>query len=592
MKDGLDLIPTALSQQWSEKVQFTFLLGDFADGELFAAIVQQWQSKHNQRLHCIAFLANDFSCPNWHPFQTTSSPQHELFKELEAKWPLPIHGFHQIQLSHGSITLTLVFGDFFTQLTELTGPIDCFVLNHQAPHLELMTLKQIWRLCSSDSKILSVLIDVISQDNLLKTGFKPELHPSQIVLTAQCVRAPKSQILTHTTKKAVVIGAGMAGCAVANSLAARNWEIHLIEANEHIASQASGNHIGLCHPTFSLDDNHQARLSRTGFFATQQKLNQLNKTLPDHVFFGCDGHFQLAEDSTAAQQMQQIILEQQLPPQLVSWLNQEEAQAQLNIQSEFGGWWFPEGMWINPSSACRAYIDEYIDKIILQLNTYVDSILYMDGKWHIYGADQQLIAQSEVLILTNAHDAHRLLLNTELALSSSLRSVTKIPTDKLSATPIGLSGNSYLTAEFAGFRCAGASAVTQEMDAATIESRNFAELAKLIGTESIHNTDHAQTRQCVRPNSADRLPLVGAIPSCDPITHSVHQLFHIPKATGLYAALGFGARGLSWHVLAADVLARMLNGEAQGLERTLINAIDPSRFVLRRMRKLSSKKNE
>ena len=585
-----------LTQQWKGKDSFAILLSDFKHGHAFLDIFQLWQldDTHSQRLHCIAFVGNHFSCPPLTSSTLASSEDstelESLIAELSQKWPLPIASFHRIYLKNNSVMLTLVLGEFESQLFEVSGPIDVFVLNHDGEDLHLQSLKQIWRLSQANSTILSLSSSQTSQDLLVKTGFLPQRHssPQGSFLTATIQRPPRTQLQCPTTKEAIIIGAGIAGCALANSLAQRGWKIRLIDSQAQIASQASGNHIGLCHPTFSLDDNFQARLSRAGFFTTQQKIEILHHKQPVH--FGMDGHFQIAKDSEAAELMQAILKEQRLPEALVRWLGVQQAISQLNIECEFGGWWLPQGMWINPASSCNGYINECSDNIDLSLNTYIERIDCNASVWHLYDRENRLIASTETLILANAHDATRLLPNTDLALSSSLRSVTRLPANQLETTSAGISGSTYLTAEFDGWRCAGANLVRSNENELEVEASNLNDLANLIGASALLNTAGAQTRQCVRPNSADRLPLVGAVPDTQPISHSVHQLFHIPKAAGLFAVLGFGSRGLTWHALSAEVLACQLNDEPQGIERSLINAIDPSRFVLRRLRKLSSQK--
>jgi tRNA 5-methylaminomethyl-2-thiouridine biosynthesis bifunctional protein len=54
----------------------------------------------------------------------------------------------------------------------------------------------------------------------------------------------------------------------------------------------------------------------------------------------------------------------------------------------------------------------------------------------------------------------------------------------------------------------------------------------------------------LRPASPDRLPMVGAIPAVAVAERT--PLADIPRQPGLYAASGFGARGLVWASLAAS----------------------------------------
>lgn len=580
-----------LPPRWQGRDSFAILASDFGDGLAFLSTWHAWQCdpQRSQRLHYLVFASPQRPSVVLHA--TVPPELQPLLDELIAHWPLPIHGFHRIHLHDGRVMLTLMFGAIKPLLTEVTGPIDAFYLMHDEAHFDnenpdwaLPQFKQLWRLCKADSTLVSQSLDTELQ--LHAAGFQVVTQtqsPTQY-LQAHCRRAPKS-MTALSTKQAVILGAGMAGCAAAASLASRGWEITLIDAQTTIASQASGNHIGLCHPVLSRDDNFQARLSRAGFFTTQQKLTALRKA-QQPVQFAADGHLQIAKDAAAAQLMQAILVEQQLPSTLVTWLGAADCKQALNIEYEWGGWWFPQGMWINPVSLCNGYIDPSINHIDLQLNTHIHSIKRIEQHWHLYDRNEQLITRTEILILANATDALRLLPDMDLPLSASLRSVTRLPAAQINASPHNLSGLTYLTAAFAGWRCAGASLVNAGDDCA--EQNNLKDLAKLIGANAVTSTEHAETRLCFRPNSSDRLPLVGALPDTSDIQYSVHQLFHIPRVAGLYGILGFGSRGLTWHALAAEVLACQLNGEPQGLERSLIAAIDPARFALRQLRKKTS----
>jgi tRNA 5-methylaminomethyl-2-thiouridine biosynthesis bifunctional protein len=46
-------------------------------------------------------------------------------------------------------------------------------------------------------------------------------------------------------RRALVIGAGLAGCATAASLAARGWQVSVLERHEDVAQEASGNPQGV-----------------------------------------------------------------------------------------------------------------------------------------------------------------------------------------------------------------------------------------------------------------------------------------------------------------------------------------------------------
>jgi len=53
----------------------------------------------------------------------------------------------------------------------------------------------------------------------------------------------------------------------------------------------------------------------------------------------------------------------------------------------------------------------------------------------------------------------------------------------------------------------------------------------------------------------------------------------------LYTVSGYGSRGLTWSALAAELLACHLDDEPLPVERALVDAVDPGRFILKHARR-------
>ena len=85
--------------------------------------------------------------------------------------------------------------------------------------------------------------------------------------------------------------------------------------------------------------------------------------------------------------------------------------------------------------------------------------------------------------------------------------------------------------------------------------------------------------RCVTP---DRLPLIGALPD---IQAPASGLSPLPRLPGLYGALAYASRGLTWAAFGAELIASLVEGEPLPLESDLTDAVDPGRFALRRARR-------
>jgi tRNA 5-methylaminomethyl-2-thiouridine biosynthesis bifunctional protein len=140
----------------------------------------------------------------------------------------------------------------------------------------------------------------------------------------------------------------------------------------------------------------------------------------------------------------------------------------------------------------------------------------------------------------------------------------------------------YVSPAIDGLRCAGATFAVDDPEPA-LRTRDHAEnlerlRAMLPGFGAGLDTDTLPGRVGFRPASPDRLPMVGALPLPGPLPRT---LAGISRHDGLHVLAGYGARGLVWSALAAELLASQLEGEPLPLERDLCEAIDPARFVLR-----------
>jgi tRNA 5-methylaminomethyl-2-thiouridine biosynthesis bifunctional protein len=120
-----------------------------------------------------------------------------------------------------------------------------------------------------------------------------------------------------------------------------------------------------------------------------------------------------------------------------------------------------------------------------------------------------------------------------------------------------------------------------------IHCANLQRLARLTAdTGPVEVTGMFDGVRCV---AHDRLPLAGPVADEDTALLGAPrlrgaQLADLPRWPGLYASFAFGSRGLTLAPLAGELVAAQLEGEPWPVERALAAAIDPARFLLRRLR--------
>ncbi|GHD60527.1 tRNA 5-methylaminomethyl-2-thiouridine biosynthesis bifunctional protein MnmC [Jeongeupia chitinilytica] len=581
-----------LPARWRGRDAFTIVETGFGQGLSFLVTWAAWRADPAAcaRLHFVSVERHPFVRDDLAVLLARYPQYAAQVAELLAHWPAPTPGFHRLWLDGGRVSLTLLFGDVLDVLPQLDACADAIYLDGFSPskNPELWTpavFKQLWRLCRADTTLATYTAAGAVRRALNEAGFavaKAKGYGSKWqMLCGGMARAPRRPVAAPIARHALVIGAGLAGCAVAERLAARGWRIDIVDAAAEPATGSSGNLAGLMHAYVSQDDNLLARLSRAGNAATLALLQDLADS-GLNVPHGIEGVLQVARNAEQ-EALQQCMAEDGTDPD-VSFLKPDQAQQRLGVRPARGGWWFARGAWINPPGYCRALLARHGDAVRFRGNAPVVRLDCVDGQWQAFGGDGTLLGTAPTVILCNASAARALAQCVDLPLWSVLRVASRIPASSVGLTAAGIAGAGYLTGAAGGERIIGAAPFEGDLAAAEIENRRA--LVALLPGQTLPDDAVLGSRICQRPTSPDRLPLVGelALPWHDDYPRC-HQLAQVPRQSGLYGALGLGARGLSWSALIGEMLACRLNGEPAPVESALLNAVDPARFLLRALRR-------
>ena len=169
-------------------------------------------------------------------------------------------GFQTLSLANGRVTLTLLIGDVLEQLPQLDARIDAWFLDGFAPakNPAMWTpelFAQLARLAAPDSTISTFTSTGWVRRALNEAGFKmrrtPGIGHKWEILRGVFLGMPETAVAEPGVKPwfarppqingprtALVIGAGLSGCASANSLAKRGWQVTLLERHERLAKEA------------------------------------------------------------------------------------------------------------------------------------------------------------------------------------------------------------------------------------------------------------------------------------------------------------------------------------------------------------------
>ncbi|WP_341678762.1 bifunctional tRNA (5-methylaminomethyl-2-thiouridine)(34)-methyltransferase MnmD/FAD-dependent 5-carboxymethylaminomethyl-2-thiouridine(34) oxidoreductase MnmC [Niveibacterium sp. SC-1] len=588
-----------LPEGWRGADEFVILETGFGLGHNFLATWEAWRAdpQRSRRLHFISVEKHPFGADALAQVHARSGISPDLSRQLCAQWPLPMPGFHTLHFDEGRVTLTLLFGDALEMIPEIRAQIDAIYLDGFAPGKNPdmwspAVFATIAKLAHSNTRIATWSVSGWVRTCLAEAGFLTDKIPGfggkREMLSGRAVTATTRRAAPRD-RRAIVIGAGLAGSSVAERLAARDWQIQLIDSAPQPAQGASGNIAGAFRPLPSADDGRIFQLTRAGFLYGLRHLQALQAAELRVRWSGC-GVLHIARDIEQEAKQRAVVESIRAPQDFVRYVDVAEAGRIAGHAVAFGGWYFPKGGWINPPSLCMANIARYPGLITGRFGQRVARLQRVANLWRAVNETGEVIGEAPVVILANAVDARRLSLADWLPVRGARGQVSHIPAQSVPALKSVVCGQGYVTPAVDGFVPAGATFFADDESTHLRLGDHLENLDKLNrmlpGYAADYPTQQLGGRVGQRPVSPDRVPMVGGVPSVvsgkgyDPVT--------VPRAPGLNVLTGFGARGLVWCSILGEQLASSIAGSPAPLPYSLSERIDPARFLFRRVRSVAA----
>lgn len=592
-----------LPQRWQQRESFTIVETGFGIGLNFLATWLAWRTDPQRcgRLHFVSTELHPFAVFDLARLHFQWPEVAELSAHLRRHWPALTPGFHRLNLDGGAVTLTLLFGDTATLLPQLDCAADAFYLDGFSPARNPSmwsegVIAELGRLASNGASLATWSVSAPVRERLGAAGFsctRDAGFASKREMLVGRFEGRRAPTAGPASRDALVIGAGLAGTAIANRLAERGWTITIIDAAESAAQGASGNHAGVLRPLPSLDDNRLARLTRAGSLYGVHHLDRLGERGFAVKWDPC-GVLHVARDSTQQAKMRATVEAHRYPTDFLRIVDAAEAARIAGWPVAFGGWWFPRGGWIQPPSLCAANIEAESGRIACRFDRSLARLIQDDGQWVALDPDGHEIARAHVAILANGTGITDLEQASMLPVRSARGQVAHLPAMPDSAPRVVVCRLGYVSPAIDGIRCAGATFSVDDDESALRLADHHENLAKLDfmlpGYAGNLRDLPMRGRVGFRPASPDRLPIVGSVPIAGSVDRNT-ALDAIPRHSNLHAVSGFGARGLVWAALVAEYLASRLDREPLPVERDLADAMDPARYLLRAPKRGRTREN-
>ena len=373
----------------------------------------------------------------------------------------------------------------------------------------------------------------------------------------------------------VVIGAGIAGAAIANALLEQGQAVGVVDAAAGPATACSSHAYAIAHPHIGRGSARLLRLTRIAFLLAEA---QWGDCWNQHGIFQPSKKDKTFDRAEIAAYLQTLELDESMAIALEA----KDAEHICGIKQN--GVWLPRGASMSLAAAAkkllepRSGLSTYWNQEIIQLERINDHWLLLNKK------NETVLSADKVVIAAGVHtkpliDSLRVRLPLRPVRGQlSIFSVAENSPWAQELPSVGISGEGYclpaqVTDDGQRIWMVGSSYDEGEEDLLPRHSSDQfnREQARSLLSFAEGNLADLQSHGSfvgVRCVAGDRLPIIGAL----------------SQRPGIFIASAFGSRGALWSALSAKLITAQVLDDAAllarlGLTADLLAALDPARFL-------------
>lgn len=556
-------------------------------------------------------------------------------------------GFHVLNMDQGRVRLVLIIGDACDEILRLSEPMHVWYLDGFAPkkNPDMWSeeiFRQVRRLSGAGTTLTTFTVAGWVRRNLQAAGFRVEKRKgfsfkremtwaesapegssifslNQEAATGQRSRKitfewkrPLPELFALEAREAIVLGGGIAGLAIAGALRKRGWSPVIIEKEARPLMGTSANPAGAFYPMSGSPGLPLSECANQAYSWTARRQANADEAALNSVHGQHNGAVEVLPEGNGngAEVCRKWV--EGVPQEVARWVEQDEASELAGVQLSAGGLHYPGAGWVNfpdyarnllGASAGPAGSDEESQRFVVGRQEAITIERHPGSPfWSVYGENCRFIARAPVVILANGTQVRQFDATSWLPVLPVRGQVMWAEADNFPLR-IPVLGDGYclpvgVDLGVCSSRVLYGSTYDHSSSKAEILGGDFEKLSARLGKmfddgqKKLRPTDVGWAGvRCAMP---DRTPIIGSMPDiadyCDAYQDLHYGMkrgpFRTPeRLAGLYVFSGLGSKGLVFSGWGAEYLADLVTGSPLGLQTDLCAALDPERFLLRRLRR-------
>jgi tRNA 5-methylaminomethyl-2-thiouridine biosynthesis bifunctional protein len=526
-----------LPDAWRDRQHFTVAELGFGTGLNIAALLTLWRktAPPDGRLHVFTIEAFPIAATDAGRALAAWPELSDAASALTAAWPSAARGFQRLDLPRFNATLDIAIIDVEAALRGWTGQADAWFLDGFAPAANPTmwseaVLSLVAQRSAPGARAATFTVAGSVRRGLSAAGFAVDKRPGHGRKRERLeARLSGSRVQISPPRTVAIIGAGIAGAALARAFRAQGVQAVVIDAGEQAAS---GNPAALVTPGFDASGRAPGRLQAQAF---GRALDIYRGETPAAMI--SEGVLRQAKIERDLDRFAKVAGQDFFAPGALSMT--------------VGGLFIRDGLVLEPQVVLDAWLPgERLEAKVIGLEPHGE-------RWRLAFADGQAPLDVDVAIIAAGWGAAEL---TSLPLTPIRGQLSLTASDE---RPPALVGGDYLIPTRHGLLF-GATHERGSDDTAVLAEdhrRNLAGLARLAPEIAARiDPERLEGRSAVRAATPDQQPLAGAL------------------APGLFVLGGLGSRGFTTAPVLAEHVCALALGIPSPLPAALAALVEPNRF--------------